>query len=389
MEELKNLFWGGLDGSERHLNIYSRVLSRLKEEVEKDKIGEGLFTKIEAIYAGISQEYFKDHFGANLFRLNKELGVLHDNFKEKITPDLFIQSEFLGFTDNGCELISRLVESGLENEEVKALTKNAFDSWAETGKLGKPDELRFPDNEDKGIPHINSANDYMGSQIYDKFKEKIKLGEEIKILDLGAGYGGTAESIIHWIYTCAERDGIERSKINITLDAVEFNDILAAGLNIKKDKLKEKYRNTKINIIKADAQEYVAQKAVSLDEEYDVVDASYMMHHLLNKDKADVLKNSNKITKKDGMFLWADPNQGKSQINKRFFNFTDEGTFASFLSPEEAVKLIENAGYKAIDVISNPNCKSTIVSLIGEQKYNVLSDNYNNFNGYVCVGVKQ
>lgn len=381
MSELSNIIWVGQD-NKAHLNIYSRVLEHLK----RAKIDEQLFKKVEDIYTDISYAYFANRPNMSYsykLNLDRELGLLHDGFSIGMYP---IESDDFAFRYDECELLSQLIEERLDSEQLKTLSKIAFDYWAEAGKLGDPEKLRFKAEKEEGIPHINTANDYMGKQIYQTLKDKINAGETIRIYDLGAGTGGTTEAVIHWVNTLAKENGISAA---IEIDAVEFNDTLAEGLEIKRQKLEKEYIRTEINIFKSDMEAHAREQAKQTSEKYDAILASYSMHHLLNKDKEYLLRDSHKLLKRGGIFLWADPNEGKSWINRHFFNFTDEGTFASFISHTRAKEMLENAGYSESNVATDAEYISTICwQFMSQKELGILYDNCQNHNGYVCIGRK-
>ena len=402
MEKPENILWQSPDGKD-HLEIYSRVLQRHVPTME-----DSVYRKLEKIYSIMSFAYFQNRPEIDSSELDAQLGDLHDNFETGMFP---LKGEYM-MNDGECELRNALIEGdtnlvmaylssisdfdtanklleGYEpftSDDLKSGSNESFDFWAKAGKLGDPNKLRFEEEEKTGVPHIETANDYMGKQIYHTFQEKIKDGDEIRVLDLGGGTGGTTEAIIHWVYECAKRENMP--SINMHVETVEFNDGLAKGLETKKELLEAKYSGCRVNVVNADMQTYISEKTALTLDDFDVVSASYSIHHLLNDDKKELLDNAYSVLKEGGLMMWADPNEGKSDINKSFFNLTDEGTFASFTSHEQAKQMLEEAGFISHVASDAPYISEICSEFMSQSETDILMDNCHNHNGFVCIGVK-
>ena len=398
-EPLDNIEWKG------KFNLYSRVLKKLEKVKVRGGISEDLFWKIEDIYVDLSELYLEnrirvlgsgiDDNNPYLRQLSRQLGSLHDDFNEVILIDPDNEYGF-GFRDDECEKITELVEERLTQRGLSLLSDIAFDNWRRHCKLGDPEEINFDEEgKRKGelcVPHISHANDFFGKEIYDRFREKINAGDEIRVLDLGAGTGGTTEAIVNWVYTLAKKEGIDESKINLNISGVEFNHNLASDFETKADILCDKYTKLKISVAEEDMAQYVSRIAQG-DDRFDAIVASYSMHHLKKETRQGLMSNAYDGLVDGGIFLRADPNGGKSEINRKYFNFTDEGTFASFDTGDVSAKHLRGAGFEGIDVLGDEVLKddlykSRLNELMGSKVVNSLVADYKQNKGYISVGIK-
>ncbi len=393
-EHLDNIMWNG------RFNLYSRVLKKLETVKNEKRISEELFETIEDIYVDLSELYLEnrirvlgsgtDDTNPYLRQLSRQLGHLHDNFKEVIYIDPDDKYGF-AFGNDECEKITEFVEERLSQSDLSALSNIAFENWREHCKLGDPKVYSFDSKgeriEDVGIPHINHANDFFGKEIYDRFREKIKAGEEIRVLDLGAGTGGTTEAIVNWVYTLAKNEDIDESEINLNITGVEFNHNLASDFEIKAQKLREKYEGVEINAMEEDMAQYISQIAQG-GEQFGAIAASYSIHHLKRETRQELMGNAYKSLVDGGVFLRADPNGGKSLINGKYFNFTDEGTFASFDTGDVSAEDLTGAGFEGIDVLRDASYKSRLNHLLGLDIVDSLVADYSENKGYISVGIK-
>ena len=393
-DHLDNIIWKG------KFNLYPRVLKKLEKAKVRGGISEDLFTKIEGIYDDLSRMYLgnrskldkkSDEFDNEfVVALNNQLGHLHDNFNDVNYIDPYDEYGF-AFQDDECERITELVEKRLIQKGLSVLSDIAFDNWRYHCKLGSPEEIYFDgEGRRKGelcVPHISHANDFFGKEIYDRFRKKIKAGDEIRVLDLGAGTGGTTEAIVNWVYTLAKEDGIDESEINLNITGVEFNHNLASDFGIKASKLSEKYEGVKIEVMEEDMAQYVSQIAQG-DERFDAIAASYSMHHLKRKTRQELMSNAYDGLVDGGVFLRADPNGGKSEINRKYFNFTDEGTFASFDVGNVSAEDLTGAGFEGIDVLKDASYECRLNKLLGSGVVDSLVADYRENKGYISVGIK-
>ncbi len=399
---LTNLIWNC------EFNLYSRILKKLKDHRAPDHelpVSDELFGKIEGIYTDLSRLYIKnrskldadeiDVFDRSLLaRLNDEVGALHDNLENHepgLTP---LQTKYFGFQDDECSRITQLVEERLSQEDLTTLSNIAFNYWRTHQKLGDPDSFAFDDKgkriPNRGIPHLNNANDYFGKEVYDRFKEKILAGEEIRILDLGSGTGDTVEAIVNWVYTLARREDIVEN-VRLKITGVEYNEALAGDFMKKAGNLQKKYGSKgrlEINVVNDDMIAYT-KRAADGDDKYDVVSSSYAMHHCKRAKRQRMKGNAHSILNKGGIFLRADPDMAMSEINKFYFNITDEGTFASFDSGEIAVDDLNEAKFKGIDVLRDSQYEDRMVALVGEDTLRELRQDYDQHKGYVVMGLKE
>lgn len=398
---LDNLIWNC------EFNLYARILKKLKAHKDPDHelpVSDELFDKIEGIYTDLSKSYIKnrpkldadqlDDFDRSLLaRLNDEVGALHDNLENHepgLTP---LQTPYFGFQDKECRRITELVEEKLSQEDLTTLSNIAFNYWRTHQKLGDPNSFAFDDDgqriPNRGIPHLNNANDYFGKEVYNRFKHKIEAGEEIRLLDLGSGTGDTVEAIVNWVYTLAREDGIA-DKINLNITGVEYNEALAGDFMTKAANLQGKYTEgtLTIDVEKGDMLAYSA-KAVEGDEKYDIVSSSYAMHHCLERSRLDIMINSYAALNDEGIFLRADPESAMSEINKTYFNITDEGTFASFDSGMSASMTLAAAGFKGIDVLMDLDYEDKIIDLVGKETFRELCNDNEQCKGYVVMGLKE
>ncbi|RLG15277.1 MAG: hypothetical protein DRN71_01795 [Candidatus Nanohalarchaeota archaeon] len=379
-EHLDKIMWNG------EFNLYSWVLKKLEGEISVE-----LFGKIKGIYDDLYEMYLKNRNNLDKTELDKQLGNLHDNFEEVtlIDPD---DKYGFAFQDDECERITELVEERLSQSDLSALSNIAFENWRKHCKLGDPKEIYFDDDGKRRgevyVPHISHANDFFGKEIYNRFKEKIQAGDEIRVLDLGAGTGGTTEAIVNWVYTLAKNDEkIDESKLKLNIIGVEFNQNLASDFEIKANKLREKYKGVQIEVMGGDMAQYVSQIAQG-DRRFDAVAASYSIHHLKRETRQELMDNAYESLVDGGVFLRADPNGGKSEINRKYFNFTDEGTFASFDTGDVSAEDLTGAGFEGIDVLKDALYKNRLNQLLGSDVVDSLVADYRENKGYISVGIK-
>jgi len=262
--------------------------------------------------------------------------------------------------------------------------------WSEYGKLGNPLVSSFLDAGTRdgtiGIPHINLANDYFGKEIFNRTVDKIIGGKPIHVLDLGAGTGGTTEAVVHWVYALASAEGIQ-DKVNLYVVGVEFNNRLAGEYEVRADALRRQFPGVKISVVEGEMSAYVAELVESSGGTFDAIVASYSLHHLKQQTRTDLFRHSSTLLSNGGVFLRADPSEAKSEINKRYFNFTDEGTFASFDSGVEAAQAMRSAGLEAFDMLGSEYIPA-LNQLMGEAVTNELVSGYLSHKGYITLGVK-
>ena len=151
--------------------------------------------------------------------------------------------------------------------------------------------------------------------------------------------------------------------------------------------MEEKYEGITVNPVKAEMGEYVAQKAQE-GESFGAVVTSYAAHHLLRKVRQQLMQDAFAILINGGIFLRADPVLAMSFINKMYFNFTDEGTFASFDNAQTCVEDLTNAGFKGIDMLGNPEYQSRLKRLLGWDTTICSIDDYIQNRGYAIIGIK-
>lgn len=391
---LENITWKG------EFNLYTRVLDKLNLN---SQVTDDLFSKIEGIYIDLSKSYLEnrqelieeqEEFNSDLLdMLNKEVGNLHDSFKEKTPAVTWIETPYFAFKDDECLKITELVEERLTQEDLATLSNIAFDNWRYHCKLGDPKKASF-DSEGKRIegvciPHINHANDFFGKEIYERFRAKIGAGEEIRVMDLGAGTGGTTEAIVNWVYTLAEEEHIDASKIKLNVVGVEFNHNLASDFQVKASELYKKYKGVNISVMEEDMAQYVSQITQG-NEQFDAIAASYSLHHLEIGVRQKLMLDAYGALADGGVFLRADPNGGMSDINRRYFNFTDEGTFASFDIGETSAEDLTGAGFSGIDVLGDASYKNRLNDLLKDTKIvDSLIEDYKQDKGYISIGIKE
>jgi SAM-dependent methyltransferase len=83
------------------------------------------------------------------------------------------------------------------------------------------------------------------------------------------------------------------------------------------------------------------EACLEVDRSFDVIIANYVLHHLVKEYRQQIYKWLLDLSKEYAFFAISDPLLGISEFNRRYFNFTDEGVFASFSSMESCVKEVE------------------------------------------------
>lgn len=74
---------------------------------------------------------------------------------------------------------------------------------------------------------------------------------------------------------------------------------------------------------------------------FDLIIANYSLHHLTSEYRKDVYRILLELSSPGAYFAISDPNSGLSDKNRRYFNFTDEGVFACFMSRDECIREVE------------------------------------------------
>ncbi len=99
----------------------------------------------------------------------------------------------------------------------------------------------------------------------------------------------------------------------------------------------------------------IKEEDLEIERDFDLIIANYVLHHLTLEYRKHIYKWLLDSSKDYAFFAVSDPLLGASEFNRRYFNFTDEGVFASFGDLGRYIKeveIIENEnGYqwKAID----------------------------------------
>jgi len=321
LADVTNLVWGG------NFNPWSRVIQKLAGKVQGSTHAD-----LVPFYEELTAKYLEDKPHLNptgpnpdesaIRRLNEDIGSIHDDM-----AGLHFVSDEFAFSDNACIALTELVEERISQRQLSELSNVAFEMWSEYGKLGNPLVSSFLDAGTRdgtiGIPHINLANDYFGKEIFNRTVDKIIGGKPIHVLDLGAGTGGTTEAVVHWVYALASAEGIQ-DKVNLYVVGVEFNNRLAGEYEVRADALRRQFPGVKISVVEGEMSAYVAELVESSGGTFDAIVASYSLHHLKQQTRTDLFRHSSTLLSNGGVFLRADPSEAKSEINKRYFNFTYE-----------------------------------------------------------------
>ena len=95
-----------------------------------------------------------------------------------------------------------------------------------------------------------------------------------------------------------------------------------------------------------------SRDSVSLNK-FDLIVANYVLHHLTKKSRLRIYNLLLKISNSNSILAIADPNQGISEINRRYFNFTDEGVFSWLYSINECLDEVMDPEVQYIDENGN------------------------------------
>ncbi len=302
------------------------------------------------------EELLKECLEHKPSRLHQNLAYLRD----KISEELYRKAERVirgidclyevhnGITEFDTENIQYwlLNEVKLTPQEFKDMAVASFGVWA------NPDRL-----EGDGIPHINLANDTMGEKIVEAARE---IKREVQILDLGSGTLGTVQRVAKQL---------EKAGIAARFNAVEFTPEL---LNFA-EKKRPKVVSERIDIM-IRPKEMLAFVTESSVEEYHFVTMSYALHHLHPDEQKILMQEVLRCLKPGGLFLIADPQEGKSEFNRKTLAREEpEGVFAIFSSPQQLVEKLTEVGFEDVQILLEDPDKYTgfLVCGVKPKKENV------------------
>lgn len=374
--------------------------------LENNGLCKELIDKIERITREISALYLKNRpyldpdspkydkpmrekFNGGLYGLNETSYMQMQPLK---TPAFFMTEDEFRFRNN-------LIQTALTEDDTEALVRINYRTYSELPLASIPTLLRMDckKGEEPGLSNLHNSNDYTGIKVYDYYRERFKRGDAVKILELGGGTGGTVEAIVWRVFDLAKKDGIDPKSIRLEIQSIEISDHQLAAMQKKIDLLLnwvEKIGGERRNIsIVPYQQDFVSclniMKKLAPNQRFHAVVANYSLHHVLDSTKKELSKTIYKGFLVDGGLLIANDCDGLSKSpNMDFFNFSPYSFAAPFDSPGERRKMLEAAGFSAVNPIQDEAERRLIANCLGEAKLNQIAEQDAGHVGFLLSALK-
>lgn len=124
----------------------------------------------------------------------------------------------------------------------------------------------------------------------------------------------------------------------------------------------------------------VKRRRYEMIQGFDVTIANYVLHHIIKEYRQQIYKLLLDFSKEYAFFAISDPLLGESKFNRRYFNFTDEGVFASFGSLgsfiEEVEEIKNEEGFYWEKVGGEPAGDAGFYVLFQKMRSEKLKDEY-------------